>query len=446
MAAFNKDNTYYLYKEHIDNPLHSQTHNQIHNKIHNKIERKQSPFVFPHILIKTTVINNQFNQIVKKTIKNSNITNVKNEINNYYKKEWDIVKKITNPCEMIYLTNKSHKSYSLSLYEPISRSYFKMIEMLDLFFNNLRKASRLKVFHLAEGPGGFIEGMLNFRENKNDKLFGITLISGNNSVPGWNKNNRFLNKQTNVNLITGFDNRGDLYNINNHYYLIDKFGKHSFDFMTADGGFDFSIDYNLQEELASKLIYAEVILMFSLLNKGGSFICKLFDTYDELTKQVVFLMFQQFEEVIIYKPSTSRPANSERYIICKNYNPISSQTILELINILNLWNKIDAQNQNTKYHQIKIEQIIDIEPNTKLFDNYTYFVNQLNTINTTFEKKQTHNIRQTINLIKYPPSHRWYRDNINNQIRTASTWCKRFGVPHKSYIYNLNYKFLYGIK
>ena len=157
-------------------------------------------------------------------------------------------------------------------------------------------------------------------------------------------------------------------------------------------------------------------------------------------------MFQQFEEVIIYKPSTSRPANSERYIICKNYNPISSQTILELINILNLWNKIDAQNQNTKYHQIKIEQIIDIEPNTKLFDNYTYFVNQLNAINTTFEKKQTHNIRQTINLIKYPPSHRWYRDNINNQIRTASTWCKRFGVPHKSYIYNLNYKFLYGIK
>ena len=49
-------------------------------------------------------------------------------------RRWDIVKKITNPYEMIYLTNKQHKKYSISQYEPISRSYFKMIEMMYIFF------------------------------------------------------------------------------------------------------------------------------------------------------------------------------------------------------------------------------------------------------------------------------------------------------------------------
>ncbi len=32
---------------------------------------------------------------------------------------------------------------------------------------------------------------------------------------------------------------------------------------------------------------------------------------------LVYLMYRAFEQVCIHKPNTSRPANSERYIICK---------------------------------------------------------------------------------------------------------------------------------
>jgi len=107
MAAFNQDNTYYLYKEHIDNPLHNQIHNQIHKKIHNKIQSNPLSIVFPHILIKTTVINNQFNQIVKKTIKTSNITNVKNESTN--EKKLNYIK--TTILECSYSDDTIDKSY-----------------------------------------------------------------------------------------------------------------------------------------------------------------------------------------------------------------------------------------------------------------------------------------------------------------------------------------------
>ena len=187
--------------------------------------KKDTNFIIPYIIVRTKNINYNFNEIVKKKKDNNKINKVKNEIDKYFKNEWDVVKKITNPFEMIYLTNKQFKMYSLSLYEPISRSYFKMIEILTIFFKELDQYKKINTFHLAEGPGGFIEGFINFRNNKKDQLYGITLIEKNKNIPGWNKNNTFLNKQRNVNLITGVDNSGNLYNIRNHYYLIDKFKK-----------------------------------------------------------------------------------------------------------------------------------------------------------------------------------------------------------------------------
>ena len=419
------------------------TKNNIYNfkKIHNNN-------LFPEILLKTLLVVNQFNQIVKnKKVKDNNeISKVKNEIDKYFKNEWDVVKKITNPFEMIYLTNKQHKMYCLSLYEPISRSYFKMIEILHVFFPNLKTKKKIKTFHLAEGPGGFIEGMITFRNNKNDKLYGITLLSRDHNIPGWNKNNKFLNTQLNVNLISGIDNKGNLYNIHNHLYLIDKFNKNSIDFITGDGGFDFSNDYNLQEEQALKLIYSQVILTFSLLKKNGSFTCKLFDTYNNLTQEIIFLLYLRFEEIVIYKPFTSRLANSERYIICKNYNPISSLDLLELINVLNIWNRIDLLNDKETFKEIKIKQILNINEGTELYDIYTTFKKQLNIINKEFEKKQIQNIKKTINIIKHPPNNKWYREQSNTQIKTAALWCKTFNVPYRTYIHNLNYKYLYDLR
>ena len=410
-----------------------------------------------NLLLKTQFIKNQEN---KNIVKNSHekwdskhynskkkITQVKNEIDQYYKKEWDVIKKITNPFEMIYLTNKQFKSYSISLYEPISRSYFKMIEILNLFFKeykNINKIKKIKSFHLAEGPGGFIEGLLNFRNNNKDLLYGITLISKSNSIPGWNKNNKFLNKKINVNLLTGIDNKGDLYNYKNHLYLIDKFSKNTFDFMTGDGGFDFSVDYNLQEEMAAKLIYSQIILMLALLKKEGGMVCKFFDTYSNITQQLIFILYLQFEEVIIYKPYTSRLANSERYIICKNYSPIPSSILLELINILNIWNKIDSK-FNTNKLVVTIKSIINLDENYILNKKFNDFKLKLEKINLQFENKQIDNIKKTINIIKKPQSLKWFKEHSNLQIRTASNWCKKFNVPYKSYIHNLNYKLLYDL-
>lgn len=46
--------------------------------------------------------------------------------------------------------------------------------------------------------------------------------------------------------------------------------------------------------------------------------CKLFDIFTRFSVGLVYLMYRAFERVALFKPVTSRPANSERYIICQS--------------------------------------------------------------------------------------------------------------------------------
>ena len=80
------------------------------------------------------------------------------------KSKWDIFKKYTNTFEYIH-TIIPNKKTSVSKYKPISRSYFKMIELIDEFHFGLDSLQPIQTFHLAEGPGGFIEAVVNYRKN-----------------------------------------------------------------------------------------------------------------------------------------------------------------------------------------------------------------------------------------------------------------------------------------
>lgn len=58
-------------------------------------------------------------------------------------------------------------------------------------------------------------------------------------------------------------------------------------------------------------------MLFVFCYVGGHFVCKLFDVCTPLTVGLIYLMYLSFDLVSIHKPNTSRPANSERYLICK---------------------------------------------------------------------------------------------------------------------------------
>ncbi|KAK4469623.1 hypothetical protein MN116_006609 [Schistosoma mekongi] len=88
--------------------------------------------------------------------------------------------------------------------------------------------------------------------------------------------------------------------------------------LMADGGFDVSSQYNLQEVMSKQLYLCQCLCALINLRPGGHFLTKLFDTFTEFSVGLIYIMGYLFEEIFIVKPVTSRPANSERYLVCKS--------------------------------------------------------------------------------------------------------------------------------
>ncbi|KAL0211567.1 hypothetical protein RCL1_005193 [Eukaryota sp. TZLM3-RCL] len=89
------------------------------------------------------------------------------------------------------------------------------------------------------------------------------------------------------------------------------------DVVVADGGADVSDGWNQQELLMKQLVLGQIHTMFRILRRGGSFVLKVFDIFSPFTVSLLYILYASFQRFSIFKPVTSRPANSERYIVCQ---------------------------------------------------------------------------------------------------------------------------------
>lgn len=382
---------------------------------------KDYPLVLPEVKPQIKLTNNylffnkeEFDKLVE--LKN-NIDTVTNA------SSWDRAKKLTNPYELVYTPNKKLKIDSIADRNPLSRSYFKLWEILHEFSKEntnpqihdiLYKTPRLKVAHIAEGPGGFMEAMLNFRNQMdfhNDRFYGITLYPSNKEIPGWRKTHNLLKQNPNISIIYGKDKTGDIYNPENILDFKQKVGKA--DIVTADGGFDFSIDFNKQEELALRLIFCEMICALAVQKKGGLFVCKVFDLYTHMSIKFIYLLKCLYDTVHIYKPSTSRPANSEKYIIATGFKGIDDVYFNELLNVVNIW-----RNMDDKHYMVDI--LGDIP--------YSFYesIKEYNTISCNI---QNIFIKKTLNILKHKCSMTYVKHLLQIQIKNAVTWCQMYKIP-----------------
>ena len=310
---------------------------------------------------------------------NHYLSNIKQQIHEY-SNYWDYYKKLTNPYEFIH-TQVPEIKFSICKYKPLSRSFFKMIEIINTF-SFLCEKNTINCFHLAEGPGGFIEAFNYKRNNKGDKYYGMTLISDDINIPSWKKSSHFINNNSNVIIEYGSTKTGDLFIKENLLYCNDNYGN-TMDYITADGGFDFSVDFNKQEELSMKLIIAQIFFAIIMQKEGGNFVLKIFDIFKFKTVEIIFLLANLYDYVYIYKPYTSRVANSEKYVICKNYKNNNETINKEIIN-------------NFDYLLNNIDNIYSLFNITlpKLF------LKKIEEINAIYGQQQIENINTTLNFIR----------------------------------------------
>ena len=327
---------------------------------------------------------------------------------------WDDAKKITNPYEYIFLSLQKRMHRSVAAINPLSRSYFKMIEL----WTGLGLSSVRATAHSAEGPGGFLEAIMD-RSADPVRMIAMTLRASERTIPGWRKSSQFLNAYPSVHITYGADNTGNLYSLANQ----DAFAEVARDHLgeqptlyTADGGFDFSADFNAQENTVLRLLAAEALCGLNVLAAGGTMILKIFDTTHRATLELLWMISSCFERTALMKPSTSRPANSERYWI-------GSQRIRVPDWILSTLRELTAQDGWTR---IFVEPIYD-----------TNWLNQLQQFQEEIETQQINNIQMTLNLIKQPAKIRVAELLLDN-IKASRSWCTRYGVQLNRHYRNMS--------
>lgn len=94
-------------------------------------------------------------------------------------------------------------------------------------------------------------------------------------------------------------------------------------FMVSDSGS--SVDgHEDEQELWSKPLHlGQCLMALSIVRTGGHFVMKLFDMFTPFSVGLVYLMYKCFKRISIIKPNSSRPGNSERYLVCKWKKPFT---------------------------------------------------------------------------------------------------------------------------
>ena len=331
-------------------------------------------------------------------------------------KDWDIFKKYTNPYEYIH-SNIPIRKKSVSNYFPLSRSFFKMIEIIHTF-DLANQVRPLQFFHLAEGPGGFIEAFIKHRNNKQDKYVGMTLIDEENeqSIPSWKKAETFLKDNKNIYLEYGSDQTGNILSYDNFISCAEKY-KNSMDVITGDGGFDFSLDFNKQEISISKLLFAQICFAICLQKKGGCFILKIFDAFMQHSIDLLYILSSFYEKVYIIKPHTSRYANSEKYVVCKNFLFSSNKHFFPKVKTAFSQMLNNENNLCTRFLNISI-------PN--------FYLTKLEEYNAIFGQQQIENIHYTLTLIQNKNKSDKINQLIQAHIDKCIYWCVKHNIPYTS--------------
>lgn len=191
------------------------------------------------------------------------------------------------------LTSNLVKQYNFT-----NRCYFKIAEINKL----VNLTSNVTSFvDLCAGPGGFSEYLL----DDNWKRYGYAFE--HESLP--------IRKRYrgNLKIFTG-----DLLNENDFETFIKEMGQ-CVDLVVADGAVSCVGNENKQEDINSKILYAETKMAFRCLKKGGTFMVKIFDTFTYNTKEMIREICEEFGEINVCKPMSSNMFNSEKYIVAKKF-------------------------------------------------------------------------------------------------------------------------------
>eukprot|EP00054_Salpingoeca_dolichothecata_P022381 m.146621 g.146621 ORF g.146621 m.146621 type:complete len:776 (+) comp24321_c0_seq2:67-2394(+) len=288
-------------------------------------------------------------------------------------------------------------------FEKIKKEFFqnraalKMANIDALFgFIFTRQPDRNALLYFADvcaGPGGFTEYVYWRKQGWRAKGFGFTLRGSHDfDLTKFNVQSPY----DSFHCYYGVDNTGDVYNtasLKEFYNVVDRQTAGQFlHFVMADGGFDVSGNENAQEILNKQLLLCQFICGLSLVRKGGHFTCKMFDVFTPFSVGLLYLLWRSFDHTCIIKPHTSRPANSERYVVCTGLKAHRPPVVDYLFTVNDRLNslKTSVNSQQDVIHIVP-EAIIQQSPE---------FVQYMHKSNNLLAQKQIRALHKVHNFLK----------------------------------------------
>lgn len=352
------------------------------------------------------------------------------------KKVWLVMhkfeRKIDNYAEDIH--NSSNKYFDITPNMPkiLSRGFFKLWEMLNMFDIIDDKQTGFVSAHLAEGPGSFVQATLMYRDKfaknaKQDKYYAVTLqpTEANAQVQDLEKSfTDYYDKEKPKRFMLYKSDQKGGGDITDPDTVL-QFGgqmelnKDKADLVTADGGFDWKNE-NTQEQEMFRLLFAEIYNAIRIQKKGGSFICKFFETFTKTSLRYIYILTMLYEKVYFVKPLTSRDSNSEKYAVCLNFKEPSKKIMETLDDIFN------------ELHKNKNKNLVGLWEN---FDFPKEFIDAVILANIRIANKQ---IRSIGEIMEYINAQNYYGDiyqmRLQMQIDASKYWISRFYGNNKKVI------------
>ncbi|XP_044272815.1 cap-specific mRNA (nucleoside-2'-O-)-methyltransferase 1 isoform X2 [Tribolium madens] len=293
----------------------------------------------------------------------------------------------------------------------MNRASLKMANIdaaTDFMFTNINEGD-LGPYYFADvcaGPGGFTEYIL-WRKKWLFKGFGLTLRSEND----FKLTESFCASPVTFLPLYGAHGDGNACcpeNISDFsekvLFETENKGVH---FMMSDGGFSVEGNENMQEILSKSLYICQCLIALEILRNHGHFVTKVFDIFTCFSVGLLYLMYNCFEKVCILKPNSSRPANSERYIICCNYkgreNVASIKNYLRKI-VQRLW---ELKNDNN----LDVTEIVPLSVLKSDHNFYSYVCNSNNRI----AKNQTKNLQKLAAFCRNPLLTEYRQEQLRKQ-------------------------------
>lgn len=281
------------------------------------------------------------------------------------------------------LRNTMQTKYHMFDATNASLKMYELLMKMNLVDCGSLEDNILNSFSNAELPGAFIIAINYYMKSKcKDKTFnwlassyipeaatatGIeTILEDKLKLYAMNRNRWFMGPRPNA-LPEGFDDiTGDVTDPNTVISLgigvksrfINTAGAVLY---TSDVDIDVAGDYIGQEENTSAINYGQIISGLFTLAPGGNFVTKQYTFFTPFSRSLIALVAGFFEETYITKPATSRPGNSEIYLVCKGFKGISSEMTEALTERSELFKTLGV-NPTTLGSLVTPDILADIDP------------------------------------------------------------------------------------